>query len=144
MTLLIVLLCFYFWVSVSEKTVVSTCLLGEVAKGLAMGIVTMKKGEIALFTVPSDMGYGSAGRDGVPANSIVRFEVELISWITVVDVTKDGGIIKRILEQGNSDRQPSELDEVLGIFFFGRFFFPTFQDLCDCPELNVLIGTGPF
>ncbi|KAJ8453327.1 hypothetical protein Cgig2_008211 [Carnegiea gigantea] len=86
---------------------------GQVVKGLDMGIVTMKKGETALFTVPSDMGYGNAGRDGVPANSIVQFEVELISWITVVDVTKDGGIIKRILEQGKSDRQPSELDEVL-------------------------------
>lgn len=86
---------------------------GQVVKGLDMGIVTMKKGEIALFTVLSDMGYGNTGRDGVPADSIVQFEVELISWITVVDVTKDGGIIKRILEQGKRDRQPSELDEVL-------------------------------
>lgn len=86
---------------------------GQVVKGLDMGIVTMKKGEIALFTVPSDMGYGNTARDGVPADSIVQFEVELISWITVVDVTKDGGIIKRILEQGKRDRQPSELDEVL-------------------------------
>lgn len=86
---------------------------GQVVKGLDMGIVTMKKGEIALFTVLSDMGYGNNGRDGVPADSIVQFEVELISWITVVDVTKDGGIIKRILEQGKRDRQPSELDEVL-------------------------------
>lgn len=86
---------------------------GQVVKGLDMGIVTMKKGEIALFTVPYDMGYGNTGRDGVPADSILQFEVELISWITVVDVTKDGGIVKRILEQGKSDRQPSELDEVL-------------------------------
>ncbi|CAI8599816.1 unnamed protein product [Vicia faba] len=60
--------------------------IGEVYAGLDDGIDTMKKGE---------------------------FEVELISWITVVDVCKDGGIIKKIIEKGKGNDQPSDLDEVL-------------------------------
>ncbi|XP_057518080.1 peptidyl-prolyl cis-trans isomerase FKBP62-like isoform X2 [Amaranthus tricolor] len=82
-------------------------------KGLDMGIVTMKKGEVALFTLPSDIAYGNGGSDTVPLESVVQFEVELISWIMVVDVCKDGGIIKRIVGKGRNDNQPSELDEVL-------------------------------
>lgn len=52
------------------------CLLG--LKGLDMGIVTMKKGEVALFTLPSDIAYGNGRSDTVPLGSVVQFEVELI------------------------------------------------------------------
>ncbi|KAL2894963.1 70 kDa peptidyl-prolyl isomerase [Bienertia sinuspersici] len=86
---------------------------GEVAKGLDMGIMTMKKGEVALFTLPPEMVNVDGGSDKVASDPVVQFEVELISWIIVVDVCKDGGIIKRILEKGQNDNQPSELDEVL-------------------------------
>lgn len=84
--------------------------------GLDHGVITMTKGEIALFTLPAEMGYGVSGRDGVvPPNSVVRFEVELVSWISVVEVTKDGGIVKKIIEKGEKNEQPGDLDEVLGI-----------------------------
>ncbi|XVF39783.1 hypothetical protein PTKIN_Ptkin01aG0060300 [Pterospermum kingtungense] len=86
---------------------------GQVAKGLDHGIITMKKGECALFTLPPDFGYGAEGRDGVPPDSVIQFEVELLSWITVVDICKDGGIIKKIMEKGQRNERPSDLDEVL-------------------------------
>ncbi|KAG5251177.1 peptidyl-prolyl isomerase [Salix suchowensis] len=86
---------------------------GEVVAGLDHGIITMKKGEHALFTLPPELGFGVAGRDTVPANSFVRFEVELVSWIKVVDVSKDGGIIKKIVEKGEKHERPGDLDEVL-------------------------------
>ncbi|RVX22417.1 Peptidyl-prolyl cis-trans isomerase FKBP65 [Vitis vinifera] len=86
---------------------------GEVVDGLDQGIVTMTQEEIALFTVPPHLGYGEAGRQGVPPNSVVQFQVQLISWITVVDVCRDGGIIKKILEKGNRNVQPGDLDELL-------------------------------
>ncbi|GMI91081.1 rotamase FKBP 1, FK506 BINDING PROTEIN 62 [Hibiscus trionum] len=86
---------------------------GQVAKGLDHGILTMKKGERVLLTLPPDFGYGAEGRDGVPPDSIIQFEVELLSWITVVDICKDGGIIKKIMEKGERDERPSDLDEVL-------------------------------
>lgn len=86
-------------------------LIGEVYAGLDDGIVTMKKGEVALFTLPA------AESGGIPrgTNSVVQFEVELVSWITVVDVCKDGGIIKKIMEKGKGNDRPGDLDEVLGI-----------------------------
>ncbi|GAU27351.1 hypothetical protein TSUD_05770 [Trifolium subterraneum] len=82
---------------------------GEVYAGLDDGIVTMKKGEVALFTLPA------VESEGIPqdSNSVVQFEVELVSWITVVDVCKDGGIIKKIMEKGKGNDRPGDLDEVL-------------------------------
>ncbi|KAJ0026022.1 hypothetical protein Pint_08628 [Pistacia integerrima] len=86
---------------------------GKVLRGLDNGIATMKKGECAVFTLPSELGFGVGGREGVPPNSVVLYEVELLSWITVVDVSKDGGIIKKILEKGKRNELPGDLDEVL-------------------------------
>lgn len=90
-------------------------MLGQVVSGLDHSITTMKKGESAIFTLPPELGYGAAGCDGVPPNAAVHFEVELISWVAVVDIGKDGGIIKKILESGQRDERPSDLDEVLGM-----------------------------
>ncbi|XP_065050922.1 peptidyl-prolyl cis-trans isomerase FKBP65 isoform X3 [Musa acuminata AAA Group] len=39
------------------------------------------------------------------------FEVELLSWLTVMDICKDGGIVKKVLSDGD-DRQTGDLDEV--------------------------------
>ncbi|CAJ1972793.1 unnamed protein product [Sphenostylis stenocarpa] len=77
--------------------------------GLDRGITTMKKGEVALFTLPAD-GEGDFSHD---SNSVVQFEVELLSWIRVVDVCKDGGVIKKTLEKGSGTERPADLDEVL-------------------------------
>ncbi|XP_061367152.1 70 kDa peptidyl-prolyl isomerase-like isoform X2 [Gastrolobium bilobum] len=74
---------------------------GQVVAGLDHGVITMKKGEVALFTLPDD------------SRGILQFEVELISWIKVVDVCKDGGILKKIMEKGSGNERPGDLDEVL-------------------------------
>ncbi|KAK9097154.1 hypothetical protein Sjap_022651 [Stephania japonica] len=85
----------------------------QVVTGLDHGIITMKRGEVALFTLTSDLGYGSDVANKVPPNSILEFEVELISWIAVVDVCRDGGIIKKVLKKGTRNEQPGDLDEVM-------------------------------
>lgn len=89
-------------------------LTGEVYAGLDDGITSMKKGELALFTLPA---VAAAESGGIPqhSNSVVQFEVELLSWIKVVDICKDGGIIKKIMEKGKGNERPGDLDEVLGI-----------------------------
>ncbi|CAL5406697.1 unnamed protein product [Camellia sinensis] len=51
------------------------------------------------------------GRNGVPPNCVIRFEVDLISRI--IDVCKDGGIFKKVMEKGDQIGPPSDLDEVL-------------------------------
>ncbi|CAA0809064.1 Peptidyl-prolyl cis-trans isomerase FKBP65 [Striga hermonthica] len=85
---------------------------GDILHGLDRGIVTMTKGEISMFTLPPEIAYGAVGMKGVPPNSIVQFEVELLSWITVVDIFRDGGIVKRVLENGEQIGPPGDLDEV--------------------------------
>ncbi|PIA29456.1 hypothetical protein AQUCO_06000064v1 [Aquilegia coerulea] len=81
---------------------------GQVMYGLDYGIVTMKRGEVALFTLPS----GTVGADDVSPDFNIQFEVELLSWIVVVDICKDGGIIKKVLSRGERNEQPGDLDEV--------------------------------
>nr|GEW06799.1 70 kDa peptidyl-prolyl isomerase-like [Tanacetum cinerariifolium] len=84
----------------------------QICRGFDQAILTMKKGEISLFTLPPDLGFGALGTDGVPPNSVIQFEIELISWITVVDVCKDGGILKRVVNKGGHTGKPGDLDEV--------------------------------
>ncbi|XP_059459675.1 70 kDa peptidyl-prolyl isomerase-like isoform X2 [Corylus avellana] len=74
----------------------------------------MQKEETSMFTLPPELAYGAAGLNGaVPPNSVVQFEVQLVSWITVVDICKGGGIIKKIMEKGDRNEVPGDLDEVL-------------------------------
>lgn len=75
----------------------------------------MKKGELALFTLPCSSGYRHDAAQGVPPDADMQFEVELLSWLTVMDICKDGGIVKKVLS-GGDDRQTGDLDEVTGIF----------------------------
>ncbi|CAN6457448.1 unnamed protein product [Victoria cruziana] len=70
----------------------------KICKGLDQGITTMKRLETALFSLAS--------------NPEKAFEVELISWNRVVDICKDGGIIKKIVYPGQRDQKPGDLDEV--------------------------------
>ncbi|CAL5424644.1 unnamed protein product [Camellia sinensis] len=61
-------------------------------------IITMKNGEMVVFTLPPDLGYGATGKNGVPPNCVIQFEVDLISWITIIDVCKNDGIIKKVMD----------------------------------------------
>lgn len=86
---------------------------GQVIKGWDQGIVTMKKGERALFTIPPELAYGSSGvRPTIPPNATLQFDVELLSWTKIVDVCNDGGIIKRIISEGEKYERPKDPDEV--------------------------------
>ncbi|KAI9509715.1 hypothetical protein F5148DRAFT_1185335 [Russula earlei] len=51
---------------------------GEVIKGWDEGIAGMKVGGERLLIVPPSLGYGARKMDGIPPNSILRFEVKLI------------------------------------------------------------------
>ncbi|XP_004290160.1 PREDICTED: peptidyl-prolyl cis-trans isomerase FKBP62 [Fragaria vesca subsp. vesca] len=87
---------------------------GQVIKGWDEGIKTMKKGENALFTIPPEMAYGASGSPPtIPPNATLQFDVELLSWTSVNDITKDGGIIKKVLKEGEKWENPKDLDEVI-------------------------------
>lgn len=101
-------------------------LTAQVVAGLDHGIITMKKGEVALFTLPTEPGYKVGNSGSIPLNSVLQFEVELISWITVVDIYKDGAVLKKIMEKGSGNERPSDLDEVLGILTPYAYFLLLF------------------
>ncbi|CAM6018916.1 unnamed protein product [Sphagnum balticum] len=86
---------------------------GSVIKGWDVGVATMKKGEQAVFTIAPDHAYGEAGSPPtIPANATLKFDVELISWASVKDICKDGGIIKKQLVEGTKWEKPKDADEV--------------------------------
>lgn len=92
---------------------------GEVIKGWDLGIASMLKGELANFKIKPEYGYGDKSQGKIPANSILNFEVELISWTTGEDITYDGGVKKtNLLIAGDPSvaGKPSELNWVITNF----------------------------
>lgn len=76
----------------------------------------MRKGEIAIFTVPPKIAHGVHDIfPGIPVDATLQFEVELISWLNVVDVCGDGGIMKKILSTSEILERAQKKDEVTGI-----------------------------
>jgi FK506-binding protein 4/5 len=92
---------------------------GQVIKGWDLGIKTMKKGENAIFTIPPGLAYGETGSPPtISPNATLQFDVELLSWASVKDICKDGGIFKKILVEGEKWENPKDLDEVFGMMLF--------------------------
>ena len=75
----------------------------------------MKKGEQAIFTIPPELAYGDSGSPPtIPPKATLLFDVELISWSSIKDICKDGGIFKKILTEGEKWQNPKQDDEVTG------------------------------
>jgi len=70
---------------------------GKVIKAWDVGVASMKKGELARLTCKPEYAYGAGGMPPtIPPEATLVFEVELLSWKSVKDITgKGGGAVMR-------------------------------------------------
>jgi len=86
---------------------------GMVIKGWDVGVKTMKKGELAKFTLAPEYAYGEQGSPPkIPANATLVFEIELFRWVSKSDLFQDGGVIKAEVQEGSGWKSPKDGDEV--------------------------------
>ena len=88
--------------------------MGQVIKGWDLGVATMRKGEKAVFTLPSQYAYGESGSPPkIPGGATLIFEVELLSFGSEVDLFHDGGVIKDTIKKSSQFKKPKVGDEVV-------------------------------
>lgn len=79
---------------------------GNFCPVLSKAILTMKKGEKVKLVIQPQYAFGEEGRDAcdgfgtIPPNSALDFNLELLSFTHVVDVTADSKVVKKILKVG--------------------------------------------
>ena len=52
----------------------------NVISGWREGLTYFKKESEGILLIPSRLAYGPQGRTGIPANSVLRFDIELLNF----------------------------------------------------------------
>lgn len=89
------------------------------ASGFAQGVALLHKGDKAVFLIPSGLAFGGSSSATIPANSVVRYEVELVDINPSFAVPEDN-LFKKYLTKNNitvAQKQAS-----------GLYFIPTLSN----------------
>lgn len=114
---------------------------GQVIQGWDLGVATMKKGEVAKFTLSPEYAYGENGSPPkIPENATLVFEVELLNWTSQDDLFNDGSVIKACLSDGSGWKKPKEGDEVQVSFKP----HPEAATPFDCTAKDYIVGADVF
>lgn len=92
--------------------------------GIQQGVALMHKGDKAILLIPSGLAYGTNSSATIPANSVVRFEIELTD-INATFAVPDDNLITRYLAKNTittAQKQPS-----------GLYFVPTTTNTTGAP-----------
>jgi FKBP-type peptidyl-prolyl cis-trans isomerase FkpA len=54
--------------------------LYQVIKGWTIGMQKFKKGQKGKLLIPSGLGYGPNGTSGIPGNSVLIFDIEMVNF----------------------------------------------------------------
>jgi len=86
----------------------------EIIQGLEIAVQTMKKGEVAEFTIAPRFAYDDLGSPPlVPPEATLVFEIELLEWQNKLDVLGDGRAIKTIQQRGSGSTRPRRGQDVV-------------------------------
>ncbi|KAB2062240.1 hypothetical protein ES319_A10G141100v1 [Gossypium barbadense] len=91
----------------------------------AKAVKTMKKGEKVLLIVKPQYAFGEDGRPAlgsegaVPPNATLHVTLELVSWKSVSDVTKNKKVLKKILKEGEGYERPDD-GTIVQVKFIGK------------------------
>ncbi|MBA0599810.1 hypothetical protein Gorai_006014, partial [Gossypium raimondii] len=98
---------------------------GYFCPALAKAVKTMKKGEKVLLIVKPQYAFGEDGRPAlgsegaVPPNATLHVTLELVSWKSVSDVTKNKKVLKKILKEGEGYERPHD-GTIVQVKFIGK------------------------
>ncbi|KAH1047022.1 hypothetical protein J1N35_037806 [Gossypium stocksii] len=98
---------------------------GYFCPALAKAVKTMKKGEKVLLIVKPQYAFGEDGRPAlgnegaVPPNATLHVTLELVSWKSVSDVTKNKMVLKKILKEGEDYERPDD-GTIVQVKFIGK------------------------
>jgi len=119
---------------------------GQVIKAWDIGVATMKKNEICELICKPEYAYGNKATGSIPANSTLKFEIELFEWKGQdISPGKDGSIIQTILAPGTGFESPQDCMPVK-ISITGKYDGVEFDkrdvsmEIGDCVSSNLITG----
>ncbi|MCF6342541.1 MAG: FKBP-type peptidyl-prolyl cis-trans isomerase [Bacteroidales bacterium] len=77
-------------------------------RGLMEGLGLMHEGEKAFLIVPSEIGVGPGGKDGVPPFTTITYELKLDKIKSIEEVKRDRAERKMLKEQQDQQRKDAE------------------------------------